>query len=327
MKQKITIGLSLALLLLAIFLIARDLFTSSRSMSGTACCDDDYTTLRKVDSSLVGYKKIMVIPTGQSSLTGLAVDGQGRIYACGNRKILVYNGDGKNSGEFAIDTIADCIAVNGDEIYVGMGAKIGNYNNSGVKRAVWKPYKSNTLITSIAVTENFVFAADAVNKRILKYSADGQLLQELGKKDSITGAEGFIIPSPYFDIARGDYNDLWAANTGRLRIENYTTNGNFRTSWGISSFDNSGFGGCCNPAHFALLRDGSFVTYEKGIDKIKLFDPAGSFICLVAGAGSFRGDTDFRLGNNNLVKDIATGVDGSVYVLDAYNQIDIFIKK
>jgi hypothetical protein len=100
-----------------------------------------------------------------------------------------------------------------------------------------------------------------------------------------------------------------------------------QSAWGKPSSENDGFTGCCNPAHMAILPDGSFVTYEKGTDKIKVFDPTGSFLCLVGGAGSFKGKSDFQLGNINLVKDIATGTDGSIYVLDCYNRINVFKKK
>jgi hypothetical protein len=77
----------------------------------------------------------------------------------------------------------------------------------------------------------------------------------------------------------------------------------------------------------ALLPDGSFVTYEKGVDKVKVFDPAGQFKSFVAGAGSFKGETDFQLGPyKNLVKDLATDKTGLVYILDAYDRICILKK-
>jgi|WetSurMetagenome_2_1015567.scaffolds.fasta_scaffold18229_4 hypothetical protein len=327
MKQKIIIGFSVALLLAAVYLIARDLFHSSLTLTETPCCGDDLTTIKKVDSSLVGYNKIRIIPTGLKNLSGIAVNEEGKIYVCGNAQINVFDSAGLKTNRLDIDTIADCIAINGSDIYLGVGAGILHYNLSGSKIAFWKPSDFRGQITSIAVNGNFVYAADAVKKRVLKYTPEGKLVLEIGKKDSTTGATGFILPSSYFDIAFGSFNDLWIANTGRLRIENYTTNGHFQSSWGISSFSNNGFGGCCNPAHFTILPDGSFVTYEKGVDKIKLFDPTGRFLCIVAGAGSFKGNADFQLGNNHLVKDIASGTDGTVYVLDAYNQINIFRKK
>jgi hypothetical protein len=223
--------------------------------------------------------------------------------------------------------MASCIAVKNNNVYIGTGARLSGYSMKGDLLNIWKPLNANGYITSIATDDDYLYAADAMNKRILKYSYNGGPAMEFGKKDSITRAPGFIIPSLYFDIACGGFNDVWVVNPGWLHLENYTNTGYFRSSWGKASFENNGFTGCCNPAHMALLPDGSFVTYEKGVDKIKVFDPAGQFICLVAGAGSFKGNADFQLGNNNLVKDMATDDKGLIYILDAYNQVSIFKKK
>jgi hypothetical protein len=327
MKQKIIIGLSVTLLLAVVFLIARDLFNSSPSLTAQSCCGDDLTILKKIDSSLVGYKKVKYFETGLKNLSGLTVSQDGRIYVCGNLQMAVFDSSGRRIELFNLDTTASCVAVNGNDVYLGMGAGLAHYNISERKLDHWKPFNSKGLITCIAVNGNYVYAADAVNKEIFKYDNAGKMILEIGRKDSITGARGFLLPSPYFDLAFGTFNDMWVANTGRLRIENYTINGHFQSDWGESSFSNIGFGGCCNPAQLTILPDGSFVTYEKGIDKIKVFDPTGTFKCLVAGAGYFKGKADFQLGNLHLVKDLASGTDGSVYVLDAYNQINVFRKK
>ena len=43
-----------------------------------------------------------------------------------------------------------------------------------------------------------------------------------------------------------------------------------------------GFCGCCNPSNVAFLSDGSVVTSEKGIERIKMYSPEGDFKCVVA---------------------------------------------
>lgn len=48
-----------------------------------------------------------------------------------------------------------------------------------------------------------------------------------------------------------------------------------------------GFCGCCNPSHFAIREDGSFVTSEKGIPRIKVYDRLGRLASVVAGPDSF----------------------------------------
>jgi hypothetical protein len=326
MKQKIIIGFSVALLLLAVFLIARDLFRKSPSLAETSCCGDDYTGLKQIDSSLIGYTRIRIIETGLKDLSGIALDENLAIFVCGNRQVAVFDSTGRRTNRFRIDTAASCIDVNSGDLYLGTGGCIAHYNAYGKQIALWKSYNASGFITSIAINDNNVYAADAISKRILKYTRDGKFVQEIGRKDSLTGSSGFVIPSLYFDIAFGAFNDLWVVNPGKLSIENFTPMGHMQSAWGNASSVNNGFTGCCNPAHMAILPDGSFVTYEKGIDKIKVFDPTGSFLSLVAGAGSFKGNTDFQLGNINLIKDIATGTDGNIYVLDAYNRINVFRK-
>jgi hypothetical protein len=326
MRQKITIGFAVILLLLAVYLIARDLFRHAPSFTSTACCGDENTELKQIDSTLLGYKRTVCFETGLHNLSGIAVNGKRQIYVCGERQVSIFDSTGNKQGGFVTDSVNSCIALNGNHIYLGMGARVACYDTGGYLYAIWNPYNSHGYITSIAAGNDYIYAADAMNKRILKYMPDGVLVLNFGKKDSLTGAPGFVIPSLYFDIAKGGFNDLWIVNPGRLEIENYTFSGTMRTAWGKAAFEDNGFVGCCNPAHIALLPDGSFVTYEKGIDKIKVFDPMGQFRCLVAGAGSFKGRSDFQLGNNNLVKDLTTGADGTIYILDAYNRVNIFKK-
>ena len=316
----------MALLLLALFLIARDLFRKSPSALPASCCNDEYAELKQIDTALLAYTKIKVIETGLINLSGITVSETNEIFVCGNGIVAAFDTDGIGTGRFEIDSAAGTITVDNSNIYLGIGPRIFSYTVDGAKVSEWKAFNPDGYITSLAVNENYVYAADAISKTILKYNSAGDLLQEIGIKDSLSGARGFIIPSMYFDISFGSFNDLWVVNPGRLSIENFTVTGLMQSEWGIPSFENEGFGGCCNPAHFDILPDGDFVTYEKGVDKIKIFDPTGSFVGYVAAAGSFKGNTDLQLGNLDLVKDIAAGPDGNIYVLDAYNQISIFSK-
>jgi hypothetical protein len=323
MRQKITIGLSVIMLIAALMLIGHDLFRQPTSTSTNSCCGDDLVSMKKIEPSKVGYSRIKVLETGLKDLSGLAIR-DSRIYVCGNKKVVVFDTTGIQTGGFPTDSMNSCVSVCGNTIYVGSGSSATGFDISGKVEVRLKPAKNSAYITSIAANDQFVFLADAENKRILKFTNLGEYVQEIGKKDSITGSPGFIIPSAYFDVCTGDFDDLWVVNPGRLGIENFTESGYLRSSWGKASGEDNGFTGCCNPAHLALLPGGSFVTYEKGIDKIKVFDAAGRFICYVAGAGYFKGKADFQLGKNNLVKDIAADTQGNIYILDAYNRINIF---
>ena len=82
----------------------------------------------------------------------------------------------------------------------------------------------------------------------------------------------------------------------------------------------SDFFGCCNPAHFAILPDGRFVTSEKGIPRIKVYSAQGQFECVVAGPEQLAVDSrqlsDPRLAADKRVFDVAVDSRGRVLVLD-----------
>jgi len=326
MKQKIIIGFSVTLLLTAVFLIARDLFHTPSSQASTACCGDDLSAMKRIDTARIGYIRTRVIETGMNDLSGIAISESSEIYVCGNSEVTAFDSTGNKILSFTIDSAATCIALNENNVYLGSGPHILHYNHTTKKTNRWKPYLSSGYITSLSTREGFVYAADAGSKRVLKYDNEGTLVQEIGKKDSLTGAPGFVLPSMYFDLAFDAFDDLWVVDAGRLQLENYNEKGMLRASWDRTITSDNSFSGCCNPAHMTILPDGRFVTYEKGIDKIKVFDPMGRFVCFVAGAGYFRGNADFQIGNNNLVKDLASDATGIIYILDAYNRINIFRK-
>ena len=125
---------------------------------------------------------------------------------------------------------------------------------------------------------------------------------------------------PYFDIAFNADGEFWVVNPGKHALENYTTGGDLRTWWKATSVRIEGFSGCCNPAHFAFLPDGSFVTSEKGTVRIKVYKPSGEFQGVVAAPSKFK--------ENNAAPDLATDNQGNIYALDMDKKmIRLFVKK
>jgi hypothetical protein len=53
-----------------------------------------------------------------------------------------------------------------------------------------------------------------------------------------------------------------------------------------------GFCGCCNPVYFTRRPDGKFVTSEKGLNRIKIYDAKGKFEGVVAGPETLVKDLD-----------------------------------
>ena len=161
---------------------------------------------------------------------------------------------------------------------------------------------------------------DAGNRIVWKFDKSGNVLQRIGKRDVAKDIPGIVIPSGFFDVAVDSDGFLWVANPGRHSIENYTLDGDFRTSWGAFSMDIDGFCGCCNPTNFIILEDGSFITSEKGIPRIKVHNQLGEVVSVVAGAEQFDEGT--------VGLDLAVDSNQRIFVLDPKRKrVRIFAKK
>jgi hypothetical protein len=211
-------------------------------------------------------------------------------------------------------------------IYAGLKDHVEVYDAQGQRQASWKSLGLDAILTSIAVTNDNIFVADAGNRVIVRYDTAGNIVNTIGKKDPERNIPGFVVPSAYFDLAVSRDGLLRAVNPGRLRIEAYTHDGDFEFSWGRSSMDIEGFCGCCNPANIAILPNGGFVTCEKGLVRVKVYDSEGRFLGVVASPGQLVEDGEHRIcilpeqcqaGGF----DVAVDSKGRVFVLDTMKNI------
>jgi hypothetical protein len=157
------------------------------------------------------------------------------------------------------------------------------YDAAGRRLASWADLGPKAILTSIALAERDVLVADAGNRLVWRYDTAGKLLGRIGKRDPQEKIYGFVIPSPYFDVAVSADGLVRVANPGTHRIEGYTLDGHLETMWGQHAETIEGFCGCCNPAHFAILPDRRFVTAEKGIPRVKVYSEDGKLDGVVAG--------------------------------------------
>lgn len=290
MKHKLIIAFSILLLLVVVAFMAIDLFKNKEPEKNPY--DYNIGKLRQVDEKLLCYNEISQIKPPFDSLHGLAIDNQGRIYISGKNNIAIYSHEGAPLKTFLTEGTAKCLAVDENEnIFLGMTDHIEVVDNEGNLLSNWEILNEQVFITSIALDESSVFVADAGNKIVYHYDRDGSFRNEIGRKNPEIGIPGFIIPSPYFDLAIGREGQLWVVNPGRHALEAYTPDGELISTWARTSMQEDGFSGCCNPSHIALLEDGKFVTSEKGIERVKIIDQSGEFVCLVASPGMFEEGT------------------------------------
>ncbi len=333
---KILIGVIVALSIIAAAVAVITLNTTGEKGSGLS--KDfiyDLNDVAEIDPNLVLYEETgEPIRTGFTESHAIVVVSDGTIYIAGDKAVRIFSDMGQMTSEIKIADKPVCLDIASDgKIYIGMKDHIELYNRQGERLAAWQRIGNNAILTSIAVYKNNVFVADAGNRIVIHYDLTGIIVNHIGRKNIEKNIPGFVVPSPYFDIAAGHDGLLRVINPGLHRIEVYTFDGELEFWWGKFSAGVEGFTGCCNPVTFAILEDGSYVTCEKGLVRVKIYDPDGNFVGVVAGPKHLLEDgvaqicylpQDCQKGGFDLAVDAM----GRVFVLDTIkNIVRIFSKK
>ncbi len=296
MKPKHILILSVLLLLAVVIFMVNDFFFGDGPNPENPY-EYDLTEMKKTDASKVCYEEIRQIKAETDYLYGISTDANNNLYISGTNKIFIYDESGNLKKTFALEGNAYCLAVSDlGHIYLGMADHVEVYDLGGTRLQSWESLGETAIITSIAVNESSVYVADAGNKVVDHFNLDGVLQNKIGERDLKNDKLGFILPSAYFDLLIGRNDELWVVNPGRHQLESYRSDGQMISSWERTSMQLDGFSGCCNPSHIAMLSDGSFVTSEKGIERVKIHQQTGDFKCLVASPDQFiPGTTDLDL--------------------------------
>lgn len=268
-----------------------------------------------IDETLIGYAEAEQWATGLQRPTALAVDPQGRVFVGGDQAIVVLGFDGKPvAATIELGATPHCLAwadqrhSEPDRLYVGLRDWVEVRSSEGKLLTAWATPAPKCYLTSIAVGEEDLFAADSGNRVVWRFDPlSGKVRGEIGRRDPNRKVLGFVITNlDHFDIAAGIDGLLYVVNPRLLRIEAFTRDGEFRSSWGGGSTDLAGFCGCCNPTDLVALPDGRFVTAEKGLTRVKIYGGQGRLETVVAGPQHLA-DTP---------ADLAVLPDGRVLVLD-----------
>lgn len=295
----------------------------------------DLSRLARIDPNLILYiESGQAIHTGLGQSRAIALDLAGRLFVAGDRAIRVFGSDRNLESTIGLSGEPQCLAISEDgTIYVGMKDHVEVVDAQGKAVASWEPLGDETVLTSIAKHGEAVFVADAGHRIVLHYDTAGTLVGHIGEKDPDRDIPGFFVPSPHFDLAVSRDGMLRVADPGRNRIDTFTLDGDLEFSWGERSVGIKGFCGCCNPVSFALLPDGGFVTAEKGLVRVKVYNSDGAFVGVVAGPDQFAGGKQMKVCETpeecqGTALDVAAGTDGRIHVLDpADNTVRMFRRK
>ena len=321
MNRKLVNIVLIILALAIVVIIGKDFIGKKAGKNIKNLYKYDVSEFRKVDSTAILFRETVTFPVNANEPKGIAVSGK-QIIVVAEKLLLKYDSAGKEILRKDLPDTANCVTVDANnEIWIGMLHSVASFNQEGTLLKQWNSFGDRSVITSLAVSGETVYVADAGNRIVYQCNKNGQILSKIGEKDAPKGVPGYVIPSPYFDLTMDDNNFLWVVNPGRHSLENYNPDGTMRTTWGVASFKIDGFSGCCNPVHMAIMADNSFITSEKGMPRIKMYGQHGEFLGVVASPQMFNDDS-------SLAPDIAIDSEQRVVALDfERKQVRIFERK
>jgi sugar lactone lactonase YvrE len=229
-----------------------------------------------------------------------------RLYLAGDSTVAAFHPRGEPLARWATSRPGHAIAVARDgSVYVGQKGRLEIFAPDGALIDTWNQEEVLGLVTAIGFVGTDVLCADAADRCIRRFDADGRWLNNIGHDSR---RRGFIIPNGTLDFAVDSAGILHVVNPGMHRIQRYTPEGELLGHFGrFDGIDPEGFRGCCNPTNIALTRDGDIVVSEKAEPRVKIYSGDGKLLTVVA-------TQEFDLGCKNM--DLATDAQGRIYVID-----------
>lgn len=286
MRNKILIRL----LLTGIFVAIVWIVLHKKNKSDTNPFEYDIEAYKDIDESLISHKETKQISIKEGNPRAINYKNN-QIYLLTEEYLQIIEPDGSEVFRMALPEAPNCLSIqeNGN-ILVGFKNFIVKYSGTGDVLKISDTIAGKALLTAITYTDSSIFVADAGNRQVLIFTHELNNKGFFKGESGVNNKHGFIIPSAHFDLAV-DNNELWVVNPGLHTLQNYTETGKLRAFWSKPSFELDGFSGCCNPFYIAFLSDGSFVTSEKGLVRIKIHKPSGEFVSVAAAPHSFTNGT------------------------------------
>jgi sugar lactone lactonase YvrE len=279
------LGIALAAIALAAtfgigILVGREIARPPAAASADVPPVYDLSPYAGVAPELLSYRLLVEVPVILENPRGIASAADGTIYICGDRSLLALDRGGSVKRRWDLDGEPSCVAAGTDgTLYIGMSDHVEVLRPGAAAASAWPDLGRQAIVTSVAIVGSGVFVADAGNRMVLRFDAGGRLAGTIGGD--------YTVPSPYFDVAGSPDGTVWVADPGHHRVRHFTVDGKPLGSWGTSSLEIDGFGGCCNPVHLAVCLCGSIITAEKGIPRVKVYGADGTLTGVVAVPSDF----------------------------------------
>jgi hypothetical protein len=277
--------------------------------------------LTEITPGMILYKEInKPVSTGFKESRFVTVDSKGVIYLAGDQAVRIIDAQGILKEIVDLTVSPFCLVPAADRFFIGTKDRIVITDKKGKVQKEWASLGGNAWITSLAISENYIFIADAGQRIVWCYDIDGNFIRKIGEKNLEKNISGFVVPGPYFDLAMAPDGLLRVVNPGNHQIEAYTITGDREFAWGKFGNRLEDFTACCNPVSIAVLSDSSIITCEKGVARVKVYDTFGKLKGFVADPKKLENvpvSTGSKQEQSQLYGfDIAADDTGYVYILD-----------
>ncbi|MFP4378863.1 MAG: NHL repeat-containing protein [Candidatus Sumerlaeia bacterium] len=243
----------------------------------------------------------------------IAIGPDQKIYVAGSKGVHIFNADGERTGKIDSESPYTAIAVGDDgKVYAASRWQVNVYDKDGNKETAYGEKGRDPgqflFITGLALKNGFIYIADAGSRRVSRFATVG---------DYVDYIDGFLIPSPYFDLVFDSKGMLVLGHTGKHRVEYYDANHELTKNWGQFGSNAEGFCGCCNPCNLYVMDDGRVITAEKGIPRLKIYSTDGEMLAFLGGKENFNPSTEGM--------DLAVDKDDRIVLLDSFqNKVRFF---
>jgi hypothetical protein len=297
----------------------------------TACKDPENREIRnqttrkvaletKVPAADKGWRESLRFPIRMTWARGVAVTETGQIAVVGDRHLLRYSPTGNLECKTELEGIPAAVVAGVDgNLLVAFDNHVEVLGEDDLPVAIWDSVGESALFSGIAVTKDTVFVADAGNRTVHRFGADGARTGELDYSSTAGSDLELVVPSRYLDVVVGPGGLVLVSNPGRHRIEAHA-GGRKAFEWGRPGSEPEAFPGCCNPIALAVLPDGDVVTAQKGKVRIKQYGIEGDFKAEIAGPEDYAGQ--LLACSQKGLKSVDSGLDlavdraGNVYALE-----------
>lgn len=222
----------------------------------------------------------------RESARAVAWSPDGSWYLAGDQEIVAFDPEGGLVRRWSTGLPAWSLAVDPQgRLWAGEQGQIEVFSAAGRIEDTWRDPKYFGLVTELAITEEDIYVADAYTRWIHRFDPQRSLVNHIGDKHR---KGGFHIPNGVLDFAIDVDGTVVVANPGMHRVERYRADGEKLGYFGrFGQHDAEGFPGCCNPTNLALGPEGEIVVSEKAGPRVKVYDPQGELVTVVAAGDDF----------------------------------------